>query len=102
MYPRFMYPKLSLYIDVRTALTVLPEAGVTESAVITSPPGTVQVPRVCQPLFNPPTVFAYRNIVLAPANAGLKLTDTVSDRLLPDPVADDPVPFTTHWLFCTV
>jgi hypothetical protein len=31
----------------------------------------------------------------------LKLSDTVTVRLLPDPAADDPLPFNTHWLFCS-
>jgi hypothetical protein len=39
---------------------------------------------------------------LAPANAGSKLSDTVTVRLLPDPAADDPLPFNRHWLFCSV
>src|SRR5947207_15725090 len=80
---------------------VLPDDGLTESAVTTAPPGTVQVPRLCHPLFTPPP-SAFRNTVLLPPNAALKLNDTVSDRLLPDPTAEEPLPFKTHWRFCSV
>src|SRR5713226_10704791 len=65
-------------------------------------PGTVQLPRFCQLLFNPPLFCAYIQIDLAPANGVLNVSVTVSVRLFPDPVSVEPLPFTTHWLFCNV
>src|SRR5438477_520071 len=64
--------------------------------------GTVQFPRACQPLITPLLPAAYRKMVLPPVNAGLKVNETVSERLPPEPLADEPLPFSTHWLFCRV
>jgi hypothetical protein len=62
----------------------------------------VHVPRLCHPLFCPSVLRPYRYTVFAPVNPLRNVTETVIDRLVPEPDTEDPVPFSVHWLFCTL
>src|SRR5690348_15515386 len=99
----FANPPLSDHTNVNCCDDPLPADGVTETVLGGwTAPGTVQLPRFCQPLFSPPLFWAYREMDFVPANAGLKVRVTVNVKLFPDPMSVEPLPFTTHWLFCRV
>src|SRR5215813_5163776 len=73
-------PAVSPYASANACVAPVPAFGVTESAVTGL--GTVQVPRVFQPLACAPLV-AYMKIVCAPSNAGVNVTAKVSVSVFP-------------------
>src|SRR5262245_53807022 len=83
----------------------MPVFGDTESAVTAGPvPGTVHVPRDCQPpLLTPDALSAYRFTSFAPPNVDANDMPSVRVSVGPLSVAA-VVPFSAmvHWLFCSV
>jgi len=93
-------PLGSKYTPVNFWVRPEPEVGDRDTTV--SGPGVgIQVPFCTQPLFElfPP---ANRYTFCCPVNAPLKVRFTVSVRLSPDVLKEEPVPFNVHWLFDTV
>src|SRR5215470_7834718 len=76
---RSVAPTVSPYASANACVAPVPAFGVTASAVTTGTtgPGTVQVPRVFQPLACAPLV-AYMKIVCVPPNPGVNVTAKVS------------------------
>ena len=101
---RSVASRLSEYFRANVWLVPLPDAGVTESAVMVAAAGagTVQAPRVYQPLFEPPMLAAYMKTLFGPLNPGLNVVARLRVRLLPDGTAElDPSPI-AQLRFCTV
>jgi hypothetical protein len=44
---------------------------------------------------------AYSEMALAPSKAASKVRGTTQERLLPEPVTEEPAELRVHWLFCT-
>src|SRR5215813_2495476 len=96
-------PAVSPYASANVCVAPVPALGVTASAVTTGTTGagTVQVPRVFQPLGCVPLV-AYMKMVCVPANAGVNVTANVSVSVFPLGTAVLLPSAIAHWLFCSV
>src|ERR1039458_4501748 len=80
-------PAVSAYWKLNVCCTPLPDAGVTETAVMfAEAAGTVQVPRVCQPVLELPP-RPYRATFLVPLKLDVKLIARFSTALVPDRLA---------------
>jgi hypothetical protein len=64
--------------------------------------GTVHRPIACQPELRSATSRAAMYMIRSPANEELKRTFKVSVSVLPLPDAEEPVPYTVHWLLETL
>ena len=61
-----------------------------------------QLPGICQPLVCPPLSSAFIQVDCLPAKEEVKVIAKFNVRVLPDPEAEELLPFTLHWLFCRV
>jgi hypothetical protein len=75
----------------------VPVLGVTET--VDGPPGTVQAPRGCHPVF-PPASVAIRNTVCVPLYACVKVSGRFRVIVLPLSETVVLLKFIEHWLFC--
>src|ERR1700693_3105950 len=101
--PTLAAPAVSEYCNANVWLSPEPELGVAESAVTaTAVLSTVQVPRVCQPLFTPPVSPAHRYTLFDPAKAELNARGRFQVSELPFSAIAMLATFSVHLLVCKV
>jgi hypothetical protein len=96
---RLVAPPVSEYCNVKGWLEPVPVLGVTET--VDGPPGTVQAPRGCHPVF-PPASVANRNTVCVPLYDWVKVTGRFRVSVLPLGETVVLLRAIEHWLFCSV